>query len=124
MFTKCFNQQVDLDLDCSDGSRARHCGIPVQFYRMPHRHESCAALCPSENLNKASPLFIARCIRKIMQPGKTYRHACLVWAKMLTAFGIFCLGKTHGGIFCLGKTCHRHLLPGVILYLLQGNIVR
>ena len=25
------------------------CGIPIRFYRMPHRFKSCAALCPSED---------------------------------------------------------------------------
>ena len=44
----------------SDGSRARHCGIPAHFQRMPHRHESCAALCPSENLNSALVLFVTQ----------------------------------------------------------------
>ena len=41
----------------SDESRARHCGNPAQFWRMPHRYESCPALCPSENLNRALQLF-------------------------------------------------------------------
>ena len=40
-------------LNFSGGSRAVYDGIFAQFYRMPHRHKSCAALCPSENLNRA-----------------------------------------------------------------------
>ena len=35
-------------------------GIPTQFLRMPHRHESCVALGPSENLNRALLLFMTQ----------------------------------------------------------------
>ena len=42
----------------SDRSRAWHCDIPAQFQRMPHRHEMCATLCPSENLNTAVLLLV------------------------------------------------------------------
>ena len=44
----------------SDGSRSRHCGIPAQFQRMPLRHESCVALCPFENLDRALLLFVSQ----------------------------------------------------------------
>ena len=35
-------------------------GIPAQFQIMPHRHKSCAALCPSENLKRTLPLFVTQ----------------------------------------------------------------
>ena len=34
-----------------------------------------------------------RCIRQIMQPGKTYRRACFAWAK--DADSKICLGKRY-----------------------------
>ena len=34
-----------------------HYGIPVHYYRMPHRHECCVALCPFENLDSVLVLF-------------------------------------------------------------------